>query len=56
MEKAIEIVKQRIQVHKELIESFYMNDTDFVNGKFIRELNNLIREDEQIIKLLTEAL
>lgn len=53
MEKAIEIVKARIQVHKETIESFYMNDTDFINGKYIRELNNLIREDEHILNLLT---
>lgn len=56
MEKAIEIVKQRIQVHKDLIESFYMNDSDFVNSKHIRQLHNLIKEDEQIIKLLTETI
>lgn len=61
MEKAIEVVRQRIEFHKHTIESFYMNDSDmndsdFVNAKHIRQLHNLIKEDEQIIKLLTEAV
>lgn len=56
MEKAIEVVRQRIEFHKHTIESLYMNDSDFVNAKHIRQLRNLIKEDEQIIKLLTEAV
>ena len=54
MNEAIEIIRKRIQEHKETIESFYMNDSDFVNAKFIKELNNLIKEDETIIKLLSK--
>jgi hypothetical protein len=52
MEQAIALIQIRIQDHKNEIESFYMNDSDFVNSKQIRHLHNLIKENEKIIELL----
>jgi len=56
MEKSIELIEKRIQDRKNEIESFYMNDTDFVNAKRIKELHALNRECEQIIELLKSSI
>lgn len=52
MEKAIEVIQARIDRYKNDILNIELAERDFVNSKYIKHLNALIKELETVLSEL----